>query len=98
MIGTSITGFLQTLGGHGLTFFVAAGLSVAASIIIACVKIPRRDAAHRGTVSARSVLAIFRRRDVRVPSFTNALCQFMYKTAKATSGPASIDPADAPIL
>ncbi len=76
MIGTSITGFLQTLGGHGLTFFAAAGLSLAATVIIACVKIPRRDAAHRGTVSARSVLAIFRRRDVLVPSFTNALCQF----------------------
>ncbi len=76
MIGTSVTGFLQTLGGHGLTFFAAAGLSIAASIIIACVRIPRRDAMHRGTVSAKSVLAIFRRRDVLVPSFTNALCQF----------------------
>lgn len=76
MIGTSITGFLQTLGGYGLTFFAAAGLSVAAAIIIVCVRIPRRDAAHRGTVNARSILAIFRRRDVLVPSFTNALCQF----------------------
>jgi len=76
MIGTSVTGFLQTLGGYGLTFFAAAGLSIAASIIIACVRIPRRDVAHRGAVTARSVLAIFRRRDVLVPSFTNALCQF----------------------
>ena len=76
MLGTSITGFLQTLGGYGLTFFAAAGLSIAATVIIACVRIPRRDAAHRGTVTVQSVLAIFRRRDVLVPSFTNALCQF----------------------
>ncbi|MGA2974337.1 MAG: MFS transporter [Spirochaetia bacterium] len=76
MIGTSLTGFLETLGGYSLAFFAAAGLSVAASIIVACVKIPRRDAGSRGLVTARSILAIFRRRDVLIPSFTNALCQF----------------------
>lgn len=76
MIGTSLTGFLETLGGYGLAFFAAAGLSVAASMIVACVKIPRRDAGSRGLVTARSILAIFRRRDVLIPSFTNALCQF----------------------
>jgi MFS family permease len=76
MIGTSVTGFLQTLGGYRLTFFAAAGISIAATIIIASVRIPRMDAAHRGMVNARSILAIFRRRDVLVPSFTNALCQF----------------------
>ena len=42
MIGTSLTGFLETLGGYGLAFFAAAGLSIAASIIVACVRIPRR--------------------------------------------------------
>jgi MFS family permease len=76
MIGTSATGFLETLGGFNLPFFVAAGLSIVASLIIAGIAIPRRDAAHRGQVSGKSVLAIFRRRDVLVPSFTNALCQF----------------------
>ena len=76
MIGTSLTGFLETLGGYGLAFFAAAGFSLAASIIIACVRIPRKDAVHRGVVTTRSVLAIFRRRDVLAPAFTNALCQF----------------------
>ena len=42
MIGTSITGFLETLGGHALTFFAAAGLSIAATIIIAFVQHPPR--------------------------------------------------------
>jgi MFS family permease len=76
MIGTGMTGFLETLGGYSFAFFAAAGFSVAATIIVACVRIPRADPAHRGAVTARSVLAIFRRRDVLVPSFTNALCQF----------------------
>ncbi|MGA2481022.1 MAG: MFS transporter [Spirochaetia bacterium] len=76
IIGTSLTGFLESLGGYALAFFAAAGFSVAAAIILACVRIPRADADHRGQVSARSVISIFRRRDVLVPSFTNALCQF----------------------
>jgi predicted MFS family arabinose efflux permease len=76
VIGTSLTGVLETLGGYGLAFFTAAGLSLASAIIIVCVRIPRRSMEHRGTVTIRSVLAIFRRRDVVVPSFTNALCQF----------------------
>jgi predicted MFS family arabinose efflux permease len=76
IIGTSLTGFLESLGGYALAFFAAAGFSVAAAIILAFVRIPRAEAGHRGQVSARSLLAIFRRRDVLVPSFTNALCQF----------------------
>ncbi len=76
MIGTGLTGLLESLGGYGTLFLAAAGLSVAACLIVACVKIPRGSADHRGQVSARSVIAIFRRRDVLVPSFTNALCQF----------------------
>jgi len=76
MIGTSATGFLETLGGFNLPFFAAIILSIAATLVIAGISIPRRDAIHRGQVSGKSVLAIFRRRDVLVPSFTNALCQF----------------------
>ena len=76
MIGTSCTGFLESWGGFDLAFYAAAGLAVAATVIIVFVRIPRKEAAHRGMVSARSILAIFRRRDVLVPSFTNALCQF----------------------
>ena len=76
MIGTSATGFLESLGGSSLPFFAAIAISLLASLIIAGMRIPRRDAAHRGQVTAKSVLAIFRRGDVLIPSFTNALCQF----------------------
>ena len=76
MIGTGSTGFLETLGGHALPFLAAAGLATAAAVIIMFIRIPRKDAAHRGMVSARSILSVFARRDVLVPSFTNAACQF----------------------
>jgi predicted MFS family arabinose efflux permease len=76
MIGTSSTGFLEVLGGHELPFLCAAGLALTAAAIMMLVHVPRKDAAHRGMVSARSILSIFARRDVLVPSFTNALCQF----------------------
>jgi MFS family permease len=76
MIGTSSTGFLEALGGDALPFLCAAGLALSAAVIILFVRIPRRDASHRGMVNARSIISIFGRRDVLVPSFTNALCQF----------------------
>jgi MFS family permease len=76
MIGTSSMGFLEMLGGHDLPFIAAAVLALAATVIIVFVRIPRADKAHRGMVSARSILSIFSRRDVLIPSFTNALCQF----------------------
>jgi predicted MFS family arabinose efflux permease len=76
MIGTSSTGFLEALGGHELPFLCAAGLALTATVIMMLVHVPRKDATHRGMVSARSILSIFARRDVLVPSFTNALCQF----------------------
>ncbi len=76
MIGTGLTGPLESLGGLRVALYAAAAISVAASTIVAFVRIPRQDAARRGEVTVSSVLAIFRRRDVLVPSFTNALCQF----------------------
>ncbi len=76
MIGTGSTGFVEAWGGFDLAFFVAAGLAAAATAIIVFVKVPRAGKEHRGAVTPRSILSIFRRRDVLVPSFTNALCQF----------------------
>ena len=75
MIGTGMTGIVESLGGSSLVFLAALGLSIAAAIVVVCTRIPRGSADHRGQVSLRSVLAIFGRRDVMVPSFTNALCQ-----------------------
>ena len=76
MIGTGSTGFLEAHGGRELPFIAAALLSLAATAIIVFIRVPRKDESHRGMVSAKSILSIFGRRDVLIPSFTNALCQF----------------------
>ena len=76
MVGTSSTGFLESWGGRDLPFIAAAVLALASAAILMFVRIPRKDEAHRAKVSTRSLLSVFSRRDVLVPSFTNALCQF----------------------
>ncbi|MGO8693475.1 MAG: MFS transporter [Rectinemataceae bacterium] len=76
MIGTGATGFVEALGGYGLTFLAAAGLAIAAGAILAWVRLPENAAKRPEPPTARSILAVFRRRDVMVPSVTNAFCQF----------------------
>jgi MFS family permease len=76
MVGTSSTGFLESWGGRDMPFVAAAVLALASAAIVMFVRIPRKDATHRAMVSTRSLLSVFSRRDVLVPSFTNALCQF----------------------
>jgi MFS family permease len=85
VVATGSTGFLNELGGYRLAFLVAAVLGVAATIIIASVRLPRADPSHRlsrmsrgtaTTVNVRSIMAIFTRPDVLLPSFASAVCQF----------------------
>ncbi len=76
VIGTGSTGFIVTKGGDSLAFQVAAGLSIAAGLTFAVVRIPSRGATRSDPVSARSILSTFRRRDVMLPSITNAFVQF----------------------
>ncbi|MDA8427019.1 MAG: MFS transporter [Treponema sp.] len=76
MIGTGSTGLVESLGGYGLTFVAAVGFSILASLIFLIVKIPKSAERRPEPLSGRSILAVARRRDVIVPSLTNALCQF----------------------
>ena len=76
VIATGSTGFLNQVGGYPLAFFVGAGLAVAATVLIASVRIPRTDSALPRTVNARSIMKIFARSDVLLPSFASAVCQF----------------------
>jgi predicted MFS family arabinose efflux permease len=76
MLGALSTGFLNNLGGYGLTFYVATGLAVASAAIVAGVPLVRPSAAAHRSVSARSILSVFARRDVLMPSLTNAVLQF----------------------
>jgi predicted MFS family arabinose efflux permease len=75
MMGTSLTGLMETLGGFGLAFYAAGGIAAAASLIFLFVRIPPRDEGPRDRVTAGSILALFKRRDVLFPSITNAIGQ-----------------------
>ncbi len=76
VIATGSTGFLNKLGGYPLAFEVGAGLAVIATMIVALTRLPRADSALRRAVSARSILTVFTRADVLLPSFASAACQF----------------------
>jgi MFS family permease len=75
VVATAATGFLNQLGGYPLAFFVGAGLAVAATALIASVRLPGTDRSVPRAVSAGSILRIFTRRDVLLPSFASAVCQ-----------------------
>lgn len=76
VVATASTGFLNKVGGYPLAFFVGAGLAAAAALVIALTRLPPPGQALPGAVSARSILAVFARRDVLLPSFASAACQF----------------------
>ncbi len=76
MIATVSTGFIDSLGGYGLTFIVAVGFSIAASLIFVVIKLPKVRISTSERLSLGSILAVARRKDVLVPSVTNAVCQF----------------------
>jgi MFS family permease len=76
MLGAVATGFLNNIGGYALAFYVAAGLAAASAAIVAGVPLSRPSSAARRGVSVTSILSVFARRDVLVPSVVNAICQF----------------------
>jgi MFS family permease len=76
VFATGTTGFLNELGGYRLAFLVGAALAVVATVIIASVRLPRTGQSHARAVNVRSIMAIFIRRDVLLPSFASAVCQF----------------------
>lgn len=73
MIATSLTGFLDGLGGYTLPFYLAAASALAAVVIIAATRVERPET-HE--VSARSILKIFTRGDVLIPALIAAVAQF----------------------
>lgn len=76
VIATGSTGFLNRIGGYPLAFFVGAVLALIAAVIIAAVRLPRPDCSLPRAVSVRSILTVFGRQDVLLPSFASAVCQF----------------------
>jgi predicted MFS family arabinose efflux permease len=74
MLATGCTGFLNAAGGYPLAFYVSAALAVIATVVLAVTPLPPR-AGGRARVSALSILSVFVRKDVLIPSFANAICQ-----------------------
>ncbi|HUX20072.1 MAG TPA: MFS transporter, partial [Spirochaetia bacterium] len=73
MIATSLTGFLNNIGGFGLSFYVGAGAGIVAIVIVASTKTAKQDTRE---VSTSSILAVFKRPDVLLPSIIATVAQF----------------------
>ena len=76
VLATGSTGFLNRAGGYPLAFLVGAALVASAAALIAITRLPSSRPAARTQVNARSILAVFTRRDVLLPSFASAASQF----------------------
>ena len=74
MVAAACTGFLNATGGYALAFYASAGLAVAAALVLTFTRLSP-PSAGKGEVSARSIISIFGRADVLIPSFANAICQ-----------------------
>jgi MFS family permease len=73
MVGTSSTGTLNGIGGYPLAFYVAAGVAVAAALIL----LLSRETPHAPRPpSLQATTRIFKRRDVLLPSLLSAVGQY----------------------
>lgn len=73
VLATSLTGSINELGGYSLAFYLAAGASVLAVLII----LPIRETPHRAQrPSVAGIGGLITRRDVLLPSLLTALTQY----------------------
>jgi MFS transporter, DHA1 family, multidrug resistance protein len=72
MLATSITGFLNNIGGYPLAYMLAAGAGGLAAVIIAVT--PLEEQARTG-VSPKAVGRLFARTDVILPSLISLVAQ-----------------------
>lgn len=73
MIATSLTGFLNNLGGYSLAFYLAVASAAAAVFVVSVVRLEPQETRQ---VSLRSVAKILVRGDVLLPSIISAVGQF----------------------
>ena len=76
VIATACTGYLNGLGGYSLAFYTGAVLAACAALIIWAASARTESRGLVSTVSTRSILAVFVRPEVLLPSLTSAVCQF----------------------
>ena len=73
MIVSSLNGWLNTLGGYSLPFYLAAGTAILAMGVMCLVREPRRELTPR---TWHDVGKLISRRDVLIPSFLGAVAQY----------------------
>ena len=73
VLGTSVTGSLNELGGYSLAFVVACGTAVLAILVVLPAREQRRPSRRPSLPEVRAVIS---RRDVILPSLLNALAQY----------------------
>ncbi len=84
MLATSLTGWLNELGGYSLAFFLSAGL---AGLAILCL-IPARETRQPSQLPSLHLFRILiSRRDVLVPSLLNIIGQYVGVAAVFSFGP-----------
>ncbi len=84
MMATSLTGWLNDLGGYPLAFFLSAGMAGLAILVL----LPVRERNHPAQqLSVQKFGCLLRRRDVMLPSFLNIIGQYVGVLAVFTYAP-----------
>lgn len=84
MLATSLTGWLNELGGYTLAFFLSAGIAGMAILLL----IPARETRHPSQLpSWHTFRNLIVRRDVFVPSLLNIIGQYVGVVAVFSFGP-----------
>jgi MFS family permease len=73
MIVTSLTGWLNSIGGYQLPFFLSVGTAGVAILVMLTIPEPRRQTAPR---TFREIGALITRRDVLIPSILGMVLQY----------------------
>lgn len=84
MAATSITGWLNGLGGYQLAFYVAAGVALASAVLMVFVK---EEPQPRRKVNFSTIWDIMKRPDVLRPSLLGALAQYVTWSATLSFTP-----------
>ena len=73
MVATSITGFLNNIGGYSLAFLLAAVSGIGAASTLGCIPERKRKPA---TTSVHSFARLIVRYDILLPTLTNTIAQY----------------------
>jgi DHA1 family multidrug resistance protein-like MFS transporter len=73
MVATSLTGFLNQIGGYSLSFFLAASIGILAIILVLFINVKKRQPKK---ASPKSIAFLLTRQDVLLPSIINIVVHY----------------------